>query len=153
MEIMILEQNDDIEILRPLAEMWQKLSHGGQHFALPIDATIGLQTMRRLQLGNSSDVLVLADRNGDPCGFMGLSYRPNHVGPGLIAHECCLFVDPAARGAGLKLIDAAKLLGKRKGCGWLSLTASRIAGDANRAGRLYEHCGAELYESSFLVVI
>ena len=152
MEIMILDQNDDIEILRPLAEMWQKLSQG-QQFALPIDATIGLRTMRALQLGSSSDVLVLTDKTGRPCGVMGLAYRPNHVGPGLIARECCLFVDPAARGAGLELIAAAKLLGKRKGCGWLSLTASRIAGDANRAGRLYEHCGGELYESSFLVVL
>jgi len=150
MSIAILDQVDDINILRPVAEEWAAEAHGAE-YGLPIDIEIGLETMNQLRLRNG-DVLVLLS-NEIVMGFLGLSYRLNHVGPGLIANECCFYVSNAARGHGLKLKKAAKKLAKAKGCNFLIWNASRVAGDADRSGLLYERQGAKQFETSYLEVL
>ena len=148
MEVMILDPTDDAEMLRPLWAEWEA-AHNGADFGYPIDINIGLDTMRRLIKQSDGDVLVLADGHSVK-GFLGLLYGLNHVGPGKIANECCFFVSSAARGGGVRLIHAAEKLASAKGCNFLRLNASSIAGNADRSGKLFEHCGYPKFQSSYL---
>lgn len=151
MNVMVMDYTDDVEMLRDLGEEWKTLAHGIE-YGLPLDVNIWLDTMRRLVTQNNGDVIVLMD--GETVkGSMGLSYRLNHVGPGKIANECTFFVSPSARGGGLRIKNAAKKLAKSKGCNFVIWNASRIAGDADRSGKLYEHGGAVQFETSYLEVL
>lgn len=152
MDVMILDETDNIELLRSLGNEWETLAHGVD-YGLPLDVDIWLTTMQTLKQRPDGDVLVLIDAGGNVRGSLGMTYRPNHVGPGLIANECCFFVSPSARGGGLKLIHAAEKLARAKGCGFATFNASRIAGDADRSGRLYQHCGYNAFEISYLKVL
>jgi hypothetical protein len=151
MNVMILDPSDDVEMLREIGNEWAALAHGSD-YGMPVDVNIGLDTMRRLVMQSNGDVLVLMD--GETVkGFMGLSYGLNHVGPGKIANECCFFVSETSRGGGLRIKNAAKKLAKSKGCNFVIWNASRIAGDADRSGKLYEHGGAVQFETSYLEVL
>lgn len=148
MEVMVLEPNDGIELLRTIGEEWAGYA-AGNPFGINVDVSIGIATMNMLKNSPSGDVLVLVS-GGEVKGFMGLTYAPNHIGAGIIANECCFFVTQSARGGGLKLIHAAEKLAKSKGCQFLTLNASRVAGNADRSGKLYEHCGYAPLETAYL---
>ncbi len=152
MDVMILDEADNIEMLRSLGNEWKTLAHGAD-YGLPLDVNIWLATMQNLAQRPDGDVLVLVNSDGGVWGSLGMTYRPNHVGPGLIANECCFFVSPSARGGGLKLLRAAEALARAKGCGFATFNASSIAGDAARSGRLYQHCGYTNFETSYLRVL
>ncbi|MBC7964083.1 MAG: hypothetical protein H7Y05_14210 [Steroidobacteraceae bacterium] len=152
MEIMVLDHNDDVEMLRELGNEWKSLAHG-LDYGLPLEVNIWLNTMRNLKHRSDGDVLILVDAVGSVRGSLGMTYRLNHVGPGLIANECTFFVSPSARGGGLKLIHAAEKLARIKGCAFATFNASSIAGDAARSGRLYQHCGYSAFESAYLKVL
>jgi GNAT superfamily N-acetyltransferase len=151
MNVMILDTTDDVEMLREIGNEWAALAHGAK-FGLPLDVNIWLDTMRRLVMQGNGDVLVLMD--GETVkGSMGLSYGLNHVGPGKIANECTFFVSPSARGGGLRMIPVAEKLAASKGCNFVFMNASNIAGDADRSGKLYGHCGYRPFESSHMKVL
>jgi len=151
MEIMVLDQKDNIEILRELGNEWKLLSNEFS-FGLPIDVNIGLDTLRTLQFSLDGDVLVLINCE-KIVGFIGLKYGLNHIGPGKISSECLFYVTPSCRRGGLKLKKAAKLLAKSKGCNFFIWNASKIAGNAERSGKLYERDGAVEFETSYLEVL
>ena len=148
MNVMVLDKSDSVEVLREVAKEWAASAHGID-FGVTIDVNIGLATMQRLVNNDNSDVLVLVS-NGEIKGFMGLIYHNNHIGPGKIANECCFYVETSSRGGGLKLIHAAEKIAKMNGCDFVTLNASKIAGDSGRSGKLYEHCGYKSFESSYL---
>jgi len=148
MEIMVLDHTDDIEMLRTIGDEWAANAHGTE-YGLPIDVNTGLATMQRLSAQPDGDVLVLVS-DMRVVGFMGLSYRSNHVGPGRIANECCFYVAQSARSGGIRIKNAAKKLAKSKGCDFVIWNASRIAGDADRSGKFYERGGAVQFETSYL---
>jgi len=151
MNVMILDISDDINMLVPIGREWATAAHGAE-YGLPIDVDIAKATMHQLQMRSDGDVLVLMD--GDQVrGFMGLSYQPNHVGSGLIANECLFYVDQSARSGGIKLIHSARKLAKIKGCNFFFLNASRVAGDGDRSGALYERLGFKHFESSYMAVL
>lgn len=148
MKIMVMERTDNIERLREVGEEWLQ-SALLTEIPIPMDANIGLATLRALVASPAGDVLVLCGTDRIE-GFMGLIYRNNHVGPGRFANECLFYVSLAARGGGLRLIRAAEKLAKSKGCTHLILNASRLAGDADRSGKLFERCGYAPLETSYL---
>lgn len=148
---MILEPSDDVERLRLLGEEW-KASANGSKFGMSLDVDILLSTMNCLVTQPNGDVLVLVS-DDEIKGFIGLTYLPNHVGKGIIANECCFFVSSSARGGGLKLLRAAEKIIKLKGCSFSTINASRIAGNADRSGKLYEHCGYVQFETSYIKAI
>lgn len=151
MEVLVLEHSDNIEILRSIGEEWASLTKDNT-FGFPIDLEIGLQTMKGLKDSPNGDVLVLAE-NDIIVGFMGLTYANNHVGHGKIMNECCFFVSERVRSGGVKLIKAALELGRSKGCNFSTINASKIAGNGERSGKLYEHFGYEAFEVSYLKAI
>jgi len=148
MDVLILDIDDSVEMLRPLAEEWKSAALNID-FKMELDINIGLATMSRLKNNESGDVLVLII-NDEIKGFIGLTYSHNHVGKGLIANECCFFVSESARSGGLKLIKAAEKLAKHKGCSFLTLNASKIAGDADRSGTLYERLDYIQFEVAYI---
>lgn len=147
MNIMVLDKNDDIEMLRELGSEWAAFAELNE-FALPIDINIGLNTMKNLQLRSDGDVLVCI-KNKKLIGFIGLNYKLNHVGPGMIVNECCFY----AKGCGKQLIVAAEKLAKSKGCNFSTLNASKVAGDWVRSGKLYNLLGYEPFEVSHIKVL
>ncbi|MFO1434580.1 MAG: GNAT family N-acetyltransferase [Candidatus Competibacteraceae bacterium] len=153
MNVIIMNPTDDINILRPLAEEWAKEVRAAE-YDFPTDVGIGLDFMRGLMTRSDGDVLVLMDGE-KVCGCMGLMYRPNHVGPGMIANESLFYLTQSARSGGgaVELIQAARKVALSKGCNFFFLNASRMAGDADRSRKLYERMGFKHIESSYMAVL
>ena len=151
MKVIIMNPTDDINILLPISEEWAKAAHAAE-YGFPIDVGIGLDFLRGLMTRSDGDVLVLMDGK-KVCGFMGLMYRPNHVGPGMIANESLFYVTPSARSGGVRLIQEARKVALSKGCNFFFLNASRMAGDTDRSWKLYERMGFKHLESSYMAVL
>lgn len=152
MNVAILDTSDDIEMLRSIGEEWKESANDIEYY-LPIDVNIGLATLRKLQMQNNGDVLVLLSNNIVQ-GFIGLVYALNHVGPGLILNECLFYVTPSARTRGsVMLKNEAEKLGKAKGCNWSIMNASKLAGDSDKSSKFFCHCGYIPFEISHLKVL
>jgi GNAT superfamily N-acetyltransferase len=139
---------DDIEQLRPLCEEWKACANS-EDFPLHLNVDAALSTMRRLITQPLCDVIVLRTET-ETVGFMGLSVGQSHIALDLIANECCFFVSQKARGGGVKIIKFAEKLAKGRGCTFLTINASMLAGDAKRSSNLYMRLGYKPLESSHI---
>lgn len=150
MNVVILDYEDDLNRLRGIGAEWMELAVQNNIFAIPLDMEHGLNTLRNLVLSQSGDVLALVNGENDIKGFMGLSYQQNHVGPGLQAHECFFYVARDSRRHGIPLMLAAEKLAKAKGCSHMIMNASRLAGDGDRSGALYNRRGYVEYDTAYV---
>lgn len=150
MEIVIFDPQDDLGQLADLFLLWEEEANSND-FSIPLGLENAMMTARLLIENQASDLIGAFGAGGELCGFMGLRYERNHIGPGLFAGECLFFVNPKRRGAGVQLAKAAKLLAKARGCSHIIFNASKLAGDAERAGALYERLGGKPLETAYIM--
>ena len=131
--------NDNIETLRPIVESWQKNVMTNEFGIIADDVNKYLAELHSIAFGQSSDLLVLYDRD-EPVGYFGLRYFSSPLGEQVMANESFYYVLPEKRSiSSLKLIKSAKMLAKMKGCSHLILNASNLASDSHeKLCRVYE---------------
>ncbi len=93
--------------------------------------------------GEMSTVLV-AEQSGAIVGMMGLVAAPHFISGELSAGEVFWWMEPDARGAGLRLLRAAEQWARDKGANGLQM----IAPD-ERVGAVYQRLGYRLIERSY----
>ena len=150
MQVMLLDQHDDFEVLRPLFDKWYKESApAAWSLGVELSVQVALLTAKALATNHLSDFLVLLD-DGNALGCMGIRYLPHHVGPDLHAHECLFFTDPSSRGAGIRLVNAVRKLASSRNCRRLYLTASKLASTTfDRTCAFYEKLGLKNIEATY----
>ncbi len=143
MEILVLDRCDDVNRLLPLVQS----AIAGIEIGVPLNAGVVLRTIKSVISSNRGDGIVLQD-NGHIVGGVLMVYSLSLVGPGTIADEVLLYVDPAARGVGgIMLLLAAQRLATARGCDFLLLSH---AGGTERAGRLFGRLGYKPFGASYI---
>ena len=149
MEIVILDP-PDIALLTPLLAAWREsVAEQSARLGIPLSVETALETFRNLAESPNAAVLAAVDER-EISGVMGLYLTPYHMGAAMMAHECCFFVLPTRRSAGVRLLRAAEQWARAKRADSLIVTASRLAGDADRAGRFFAASGFTEFERSYL---
>lgn len=136
----------DLPRVEPILAEWRDTAmYRAATVGVFLDASRVLETLGHL-IASANAVVLGSESGGELTGIMGLHLQPYHAGQQIIARECCFFVRPGYRSAGVSLIRAAEAWARAKGASHLVLTASRVAGDADRAERLYSALGFAPFE-------
>lgn len=88
--------------------------------------------------------IFMAEKDGTPVGMFGIAVSPHLMAAELFATEIFWWVEPGARGLGLKLLRDAEAWAKEQGATVLQLIAP-----SERVGRLYERLGFRLIERAY----
>jgi len=150
---MIVVHDGQSSTLRHIAEVWACEQQGGQ-FGLSADVEIHLRDLQNLIDGPNSDLLV-AHRDDQPVGYLGLISFASPIGSQQIANEHCWYVLPEYRArVGVRLLRAARRWARKHGCTHLLLNASRLAsGKHDEICRLYKAIGARHFETTYIMEI
>jgi GNAT superfamily N-acetyltransferase len=90
----------------------------------------------------------VAEQDGVVVGMIGLVVAPHHFSGRLTAGEIMWWVDPAARGIGLRLLRRAEAWALERGAAVMQVVAP-ARGDGARVGQLYERRGYRAVETSY----
>lgn len=91
-----------------------------------------------------ASVIFVAERNGALLGMIGMLIFPHHMSGDLIAAEAFWWVEPEARGAGVRLLKTAEGWALTSGAKFLQMVAP-----TDRVGQLYERRGYARVETSY----
>jgi hypothetical protein len=144
---MIIEQCQNIEELRPLAERWFEIQNGDD-FGLDVDLETIFNDLREWQR-NEGTVLVAKNEN-EPVGLFAVFVVPSFLGNQKIALEKYWFSTLGI--AGPKLYIEAIKWSKKNGCSHLITNASHLASEMHdKVCRFLEMAGAKLFETSYIM--
>ncbi|MCK9601489.1 MAG: hypothetical protein M0R06_20775 [Sphaerochaeta sp.] len=149
MEIKVCEARDFLK-LAPLALSWEQTCNAVE-FGIKARAATFLADVQGMVMSESADVVVMGD-GLRVYGLLGILYRRNPIGDGLIANEHYWYVMPEHRGKeSLKMLSMATELAKARGCSHIIFTANTLASDLHDSVcRIYERMGARKFETSYI---
>lgn len=129
-----------------LVEMGRAFLRTPPYAGLFADAPEVLETLiQTLIAGDATTVLVVAQGDGLVVGAIGLLVAPHFASGDLLASEVFWYMDPAHRGAGVRLLRAAERWAVAFGAVGVSMVAPN-----DRLGAVYERWGYQLLERSYL---
>ena len=140
------------EQLKPIADLWANEAESS--FGLELVADAHVKDLQTLVDSDMADLLVL-DQDGEITGYLGIQIFKNPLGEQLIANEHYWFVIPECRGlSAMRLIKAAKVWAKEKGCSHLIMNASKLASELHdKVCKVYERQGMKHFETSYIMEI
>ena len=97
----------------------------------------------RSLIANDDAVLLIADR-GDPVGMFGMMVYLHPMSGERIAAELAWWVNPDARGVGLRLLHRGEVWARAKGAAVLQMIAP-----SDDVAQLYERLGFDRIETSY----
>lgn len=98
----------------------------------------------RLLLANPAGTILVAEKDGAVKGMIAMASHSHPFSGETIACEVVWWVDPDARGDGIRLLKAAEDWGRDIGAKRIQMIAPDL-----RVAQTYERLGYELIESSF----
>ena len=148
--MMQVEQVYDVDLLRPLMELWKQETNGDLQVTTDVNYT-ALNVASMMQ-DPSARIFGLV-RDDRLIGFLGCRLFRSPTGPELMAQEHYFYVAPEHRGKGtFKLLVAARDWAKARGASGLLLSASYLASDLHdKVCKLYAHMGAKPFETTMLL--
>ena len=91
-----------------------------------------------------NSVVFIAEREGQPIGMIAMVEYQHHISGRRTAGEVAWWLEPDARGMGVKLLKRAERWAAEQGAEDLQMMAP-----VPRVGRLYEHLGYRLLETTY----
>lgn len=120
--------------------MWAETSYRN-HI---IDNPEQMAAMVTLLLDSPDGVIFIAELEGKPVGMIGMLAYANHLDGRRVAGEVFWWIEPEARGAGLRLLQVAESWAAEVG----AQSVQMVAPD-DRLGKLYERLGYSRIETSY----
>jgi GNAT superfamily N-acetyltransferase len=143
-----IEQCQNIEELRPLAELWLK-EHSADNYGLEVDIDVIAQDLMIWLCGEGT--VLVAKENDEVIGMFALFVAPSYLGKQKIAVEKYWYTQRGRAVAGPKLYIEAVEWARLHGCSHLITSGSKMASDRHDAiCRFLERTGARHFETSYI---
>ena len=127
-----------------ILEMGTRFLHSTQYACEIGDNPAQMRILAERLLTQSDGMIVVADREGHVVGMIGMLLFPHHISSELIAGEVFWWMEPEARGGGLRLLRAAETWARAQGVKRIQMIAPTLA-----VGHVYQRCGYQLVEMAY----
>ena len=149
---MRIEIVTDIEVFRPLGELWMQ-QHNGKNFGFNITVDDVMADAKAL-IDSGAGACIGANFKAEWVGFMLLFMTQSFLGPQTIAVEKYWFAKPEQPMAGPLMLREARLWAKRQGCSHLIMSASNLASAMHdKVCEFYEKAKLMKFETSYITEI
>ena len=146
---MKLEYVTDIEVFRPLGELWMQ-QHNGDEFGIDITVEDVMADAKEV-LASGAGVVIGAKDDDEWVGFMLVFTTECFLGLQMIAVEKYWFAKPNALKAAPLMLIKARAWAREEGCSHLIMSASNLASNKHdKVCRFYERKGLRLFETSYI---
>lgn len=126
-----------------IVELGKKFLHASaydKHFS---ENAPQMQSLAERLLNGEGDIIV-SERNGVITGMLGFIVYPHHISGELVAGEVFWWVEPDARGDGIKLMHQAESMAQ-----YMGATKMQMIAPTAQVGSVYQRLGYEFIESAY----
>ena len=142
---------DDVEVLRPLANIWAL--HGKSN-GVGIDVHVDtMVSMARKFVESDSNIVIVVWEDKEPVGVLALASGPSFLGRQRFAVEQHWYVKPESRGVGVELLEEAFMWAATHGCSHLIMGSSRLGGMEEKVRKFYEGHGFKPFSQSYILEV
>ncbi len=148
--IRIYGEDDDIELLFPVIEVWVEECHANE-FGIEIEIPSYLDTAYQLIHHEDGDLMVM-EYKGDIIGLMGITLSKSGIGNQSIASVLYWYTLPKHRGKGVSFVMEAQKWAKSKDCSHIIYSASKMGSDLHdRVCLLYKRMNMKKFDTSYII--